>query len=392
MPAIISPKNAGDRDRVAGFLRTNNISWNESFPIEVLFLLDTVRHDDPVLLDLPVECHIDDGDTPIHAGAGEQELIIPKTTVTTDGNWALARIIRRNRPYFNRQAGFPIRTFFRSNLTGAGVDYYSLDAGFRVTHEQLAGRAMMMYDYYPGDPVINQHGTATAAASCGNTVGLARGATLLGYRCLDSTGSGTLLSITTAAGQLLTDYNARSNPGVVNISIVTGAGTWGVMTNSLISAGLVLVVPAGNDGADIASLDSGIIQDEPDVITAAGTTMMDSPYYRLPPPVNTDSTRYGARVDVCAPSQRCILASNTTDSSYYISSGTSFGCAYTSGVVACLLEGHSKLADRAAVQAVKAYIIAQATTGKLKNFPIISIQLPDRILYLNPDAVAPVTF
>jgi hypothetical protein len=52
-----------------------------------------------------------------------------------------------------------------------------------------------------------------------------------------------------------------------------------------------------------------------------------------------------------------------------------------------MLQGKSRLAGRAQVQAVRGALIANATTGRLVPQPQFGIgELPDRILWLDPDA------
>ncbi|UWU17010.1 hypothetical protein N2599_29865 (plasmid) [Rhizobium sullae] len=53
-----------------------------------------------------------------------------------------------------------------------------------------------------------------------------------------------------------------------------------------------------------------------------------------------------------------------------------------------MLQGHNRLTSRSQVQAVKAKLLANATTGKLRSAFGLS-PLPDKILYLDPNQAAP---
>lgn len=303
------------------------------------------------------------------------------------GSWAIARSIRRRAPWSTRHLRFPQTVTYQCARDGTGVDYYALDSGVRTTHSEFTGRATLVYEFYSSGGVGDDqgHGSGTTSCGCGATVGFARGALIWSFKCLDHTNSGTNTSVISAVNEVLSHYAGRSGlnrPAVVNMSM--GGFTSAINTSiaSMIDVGLVVVATAGNDKADLAVVTQLPAESDADVIVVGGSGPADIPYYG-----SQSGSNYGTRVDVVAPSQVAWMANNTGDSDYRQNLGTSFGCGYVSGVVCCMLQGHNRLTTRAEVQAVRAHVMSQATTGKFTS--AFGLTLPDRLLYLNPLTAAP---
>jgi subtilisin family serine protease len=211
---------------------------------------------------------------------------------------------------------------------------------------------------------------------------------------LNSSNFGSATGILNAVQEAVDFSAVRPNPAVLNFSIVGDSAGVNAALDSAIDAGIVVVICAGNDGLDLGTIDGGFAEEIPDSIVVGGLEWRDGPYYIFPAATGSfpgiSCTRYGSRVDVSAPSQWVKGATNTGDSNYIPLFGTSFGCAFTSGVVACLLQGQTKPTTRAQVQAVRTYIqnSAQADVQNASHTPV---QLPNRRLYLDPTLTPPVT-
>ena len=316
----------------------------------------------------------------------DQDLTID--AAMSNASWALPRIIRRRAPWNVDRIVYPVETFFRASRTGAGVDVYVLDSGFRLDHQEIAGRATNVWEGFSsgGAGDDSGHGTAVASAAAGGTVGFAWGALLWGFKIFDSNVAGTNAVLIAGLGQALLHYQGRletSRPAVMNIS---GGGFSDIVSEavtSCIDAGMVVCVSAGNSrtNLDLAPRYPG--QSDPDVILVAGSAMSDTPYHLG----YNSRTNYGSAVTVVAPSQTLRIAAHTSADGYRIRSGTSYGVAYVSGVVACMLESRARLIGRKEVQAVKQAVVETATTGRLRPQPQLQIgTLPDRLLYLDPEA------
>lgn len=334
--------------------------------------------DDPNILaiedDLPV----------FPAGAVEhQDLDFP---TSADLSWPIARIIRRNKPWPNR-IKFPFSTFYKASRNGEGVSVYFIDSGTRASHSEFGGRATNVADYTAeGNPNDTyHHGTSTGSAAIGNTVGTARGASLYSFKVFDSSGGSTQTIIINALGGALSHYNAREFPAVLNMSLTTGHTTaLSEAITDLVDAGVVILAAAGNDMNDVSTNFPAAYDN---VIAVGGISMVDEPYYAM-----TFGTAHGFGVDICAPSQRVRLANFAGDDEHWLRDGTSLAVAFTTGVVACMLEGHSKLTSAEDVTFVKNKLLENAATGIINPPNYNGILLPDRILYLDPTIAAPESF
>lgn len=344
---------------------------------------------------LKLECDIVDPDDCKILGAADQSLIIESDL--SGANWGIARTISRERPW-SASLNFPVESSFRATLNGEGVDYYSFDSGVLVDHIEFSDRVSIVYEIYStgGDGDDNGHGTQTASLSCGGTVGIARRSNIFSIKILNSANTGTTAELLSGINAMLTHYSTRSNPAVANLSLVGYPSSVSSAITSMINAGIVVVACAGNKGANLDTSDNYPAESDPLVIVVGGTNMLDGPYYSNA----IDSlTAWGNRVDVSAPSQRVYAATiGAGGDSYAVVNGTSYGCGIASGVVACSLQGRGKLSGRSDVSSVRNHIILSATTGRLKqwsnddnNFTEY-LKLPDRILYMDPEASAPIDF
>jgi subtilisin family serine protease len=301
----------------------------------------------------------------------------------TGGNWGILRATRRRPPWFTGRLdySFPLESFYRSgDKTGVGVDVYVLDSGVRLTHTEVSGRAVNEYEFYSSAGVGDDfgHGTGVSACAAGATRGLARDSNIRSYKCLNNANAGTNLALTSAISEVITDYSASSNPGVVNMSLVGFGASINSAVSSMIDAGLVVVVSAGNTMSDLGITDQFPAESDAEVIVVGGINPADTPYYS-----GAFGSNYGTRIDVSAASQAVHTAYNTSDNAFVLWEGTSFGAPIVSGAIACMLQGETKLTTRAQVQAVRAYVRNNATVGFLQNAH--GITLPDRILYFDAE-------
>jgi subtilisin family serine protease len=324
----------------------------------------------------PLVESVEPADIPIYAA---QDITIDANLGS--GNWGLIRTIRRSFPWSSRHLRLPGTWGFNTILTGLGVDVYIVDSGIRTTHTEFGGRATKVYDATggSGDDGFG-HGTGTSSVAAGATVGLARQALIFSFRVLDNSGSGTTAWFIDAVSQLISHYSGRTRPAVVNLSLEYSSSAINASVTDMINAGLIVIAAAGNAKSDLATINQYPAESDSDVIVVGGTNMIDQPYY---------FSNFGSAISLVAPSSQIYLATRTSDSAYTTSSGTSLGCALTTGVMACRLQGKSKLTSRSEVQAAKTALLSDATTGKLHlpdYFPQGSSGLPDKILYLNPFA------
>lgn len=325
-------------------------------------------------------CSVENADSPKQSPI-DQSVQVDSTFL--NGCWALPRMCRRRAPWDVYHISHPVDTFYRYQLDGTGVDIYFCDSGIDLDHPEFGGRATNVYEYHSsgGAGDNNGHGTLTAGAAGGSTVGTAKGALLWSFKSADSAGANTDASIIDCIDEILTHYAGRSGtnrPAVCSLSInpVHGSGVAAAI-GSLIDAGIVCVFSVGNDKT---SVNSSAIVSEPDIIAVGGIGFCDLPYW-----VNSDGTNYGTEVDILAPAQSIRVASATVRAAgdYEVRRGTSIACPFVSGVVACMLQGRSRLTTRTEVQQVREYVLAQASAGYFRAGFGLS-PLPDKILYIDP--------
>jgi len=146
---------------------------------------------------------------------------------------------------------------------GAGVRVCIVDTGINKNHtaftgrvDESAGKDFVNDDNDPNDD--NGHGTHVAAIALGalaNHPGVARGATLIGVKALNSAGSGSGSDIIAAI-----DHCAGSaNADVINLSLGGGSysgtcdsATIAVAANNAVDNGVVVVASSGNSGSSNA--------------------------------------------------------------------------------------------------------------------------------------------
>lgn len=301
----------------------------------------------------------------------------------TGGNWGLVRHVRRDAPWNVDRIKTPFPTYYRSVRDGTGVDVYAIEGPSRLTHAEFGGRVTRISGDGTNGASSPEHGTAALSLALGVNTGFARGS--LGW--LAEWGDYSLAAMITACGAVLSHYTERSatnRPAVCWVADQRDAtsSAYEVAIADMIDAGIVVISVAGNflDDLAITPRYPGIYTD---VICVGGILAADIPFYRT-----FGGTGFGARVDVSAATERTHSADYQSDEGYRLFSGTSAAEPMVAGVVACMLQGKSRLTTRTQVQAVRAKLIANATTGRLRDQPQFGIPaggLPDRILYLDPD-------
>lgn len=348
-------------------------------------VLDTTVENFPIIDDMIDS--LEDADEPKFFATAAQAITMGDGY--QGGSWPIVRHIHRDLPWKSRGLRFPVEMSYECSRTGVGVDYYSIDSGMETNHPEWGGREVThVYVSTPNaDGDDHGHGTGTASASCGETVGFARSANLFSAKCLEANGTGTNTHIANAINAAISMHNSRvayDTPAVVNMSLSGSGQTYDVAISAALDAGMIVVAAAGNDMAWLASVET-YPAEQVGVISVGGTMMSDLPYN-----VGSSGSNYGLEVDILAGSQYCWCGTWTGDvsSGYKRWNGTSFGCGYVSGAIACMLEGYGRLENREQVEEVRKYVYSQATFGRYKDDPRQWPMTP-AILYLDPSDSPP---
>jgi hypothetical protein len=279
-------------------------------------------------------------------------------TLTSAGSqvgapWGLDRI---------DEPSLPTDGVFNFPSTGAGVNVYILDSGIRHTHTQFGSRVVQAFsavdDGYGPDGCAT-HGTRVAGIVGGTTWGVAKDAKLYSVRVTDCAGIAT--TSTLIAGVEWVTAN-RIRPAVANMSI-SGAlsGALNSAVTASIATGVTYVTSAANVNADACGFSPGSVAE---VITVGAIGGLDA---------KASYSNFGPCVDLYAPGNDIYSATNVSDVSYALGSGTSEASAFAAGAAALYLE----LNPTASPAQVQQYLVSGATTGVVTG---LTSDTPNRLL------------
>eukprot|EP00741_Cyanophora_paradoxa_P024564 tig00000269_g23717.t1 len=274
--------------------------------------------------------------------------------------WHLDRLDQASGPLDGR--------FDRGTVDGSGVDIYVVDTGVLATHPELQGRVVPLHDidsalFAPGSELLGSdcspesHGTATAAAAAGRTLGVAPGATVLSVKVARSGGAAGNCSararhedVLAGLEHVLASVQNRGRPSVTLLAI---SSTWSNADSSLPKAEVValykdvvarlreaesvVITAAGNDYADACSNMPG---NTPGAINVGASDQDD---YRA------GFSNYGSCVTLFAPGQnvrsamrpKAVTGANGRpgfNATTGIFHGTSYAAGVTAGVAALYLQ------------------------------------------------------
>ena len=260
----------------------------------------------------------------------------------------------------------------------SSVRVYVIDTGIRLTHNEFTGRLL------PGVTVSGAedtdgnrngndcqgHGTHVAGTVGGSTVGVASNVELVPVRVFKCSG-GIATSVIIAG----IDWSVNDCPNkqkcVANLSV--GGGYSSAQNAAIKSAhdhGMVMVVAAGNNGADACNYSPS---SEPTAITV-GSVDKDTD-------ARSGWSNYGSCVDISAPGLSIKSASHADDVSLVTKTGTSMASPHVAGAAACYRGNH----DATPAQVVT-FLKEKATKGVITNLS----GSPDGLLYIGSEASGPV--
>ncbi len=241
-------------------------------------------------------------------------------------------------------------------LDGDGVGICVVDTGVDPNHEQLAGKVVGWRDWVNGRPGPyddHGHGTHVASIAAGSGAGspqfggVARGASVVAAKVLDSGGSGADSDVVAAIEWCA----GRSDVGVISMSLGSpgsdGADAGSSAADAAVAAGKVVVVAAGNGGDAPGTISSpGVATDvvtvgagsDPSSLAGVGDTdtgLYLAGFSSRGPTANPDAPH---KPDVVAPGVSVVAARAGTTDGYVSYSGTSMATPFVAGVVALGIE------------------------------------------------------
>eukprot|EP00040_Diaphanoeca_grandis_P031311 m.187068 g.187068 ORF g.187068 m.187068 type:complete len:1148 (-) comp32293_c1_seq3:304-3747(-) len=242
--------------------------------------------------------------------------------------WGLDRIDQPNLPLD--------ANFNHPQNGGNGTKVFVIDTGIRCSHVEFAGgrceRGFSIetpgYVCQQGDDTCaddgHSHGTHCAGTIAGTQSGVAKAATVVAVKVLTDSGSGGTHGVIAGIDWVYTQKIASTDtPMVASISL--GGGYSASLNNAvenLRSAGVAVSVAAGNYNQDACRM-SPASSDAAITVGSVGSNDVRS-YF----------SNYGSCVNIFAPGEGVVSASNADDTSFRSKTGTSMSCPHVAGVLA----------------------------------------------------------
>ena len=231
-----------------------------------------------------------------------------------------------------------------------------MSIGIHYTHHEFGGRALNSgFDAIDkgrlGD--CNGHGTHVAALAGGSTYGVARDATLYNVRVFDCWGKGEMSVIVEGLNYAAEQIANSTRRGIINMSLRASINQ--VLNDEVeaaVTSGVPVIVAAGNDDHDACSYSPA---SEQSAITVAATRFFVD--RRAP------FSNYGSCVDIFAPGEGIMSASNSCDSCTDTRDGTSMAAPIVTGVAAAILEARPTMS----VAELTQYLIDTSTKDVIED-------------------------
>ena len=209
---------------------------------------------------------------------------------------------------------------------GAGEYVYVIDTGVYSGHNEFGGRVQSGYTAVAdgnGTEDCNGHGTHVAGTIAGQNYGVAKSATVVAVRVLDCAGSGYSSSVIAGINWVIASHPGGA--GIINLSL---GGTANSAIDQAVAdataAGLVVVVAAGNSGADACSYSPARA---PSALTIGAIDQTNA---------KAGYSNYGSCVDMWAPGSQITSAGINGAGSSATLSGTSMASPHVAGLAARL--------------------------------------------------------
>ncbi|OBZ85277.1 Alkaline protease 1 [Choanephora cucurbitarum] len=291
--------------------------------------------------------------------AAVEPVVSTQALSQSGAEWGLVRISQRTPVDYSKPYVYP-------NSAGSSAYVYIVDDGLRADHVDFEGRATLAYSAYSGsDRVGTGHGTHVAGTIGSKTYGVAKKATLIGVKVLDSTGRGQISSILSGLQWVSTNAANRKGKAIVNMSLgVTVNGpndpvysNLNSAINSLVNSGIPIIAAAGNEnGPTCNSLPAA----NSNVYAVAASNKAN----RM-----ASFSNYGSCTQIIAPGEDIKSTFATSSTATSVLSGTSMASPHTAGVAALLVDSLGRPSPAALYSALSSAATKNAITSVKSGTP-----------------------
>jgi len=230
------------------------------------------------------------------------------------------------------QSTAPADTFYTyPDSAGSGARVYVVDTGVSPNAGQLGGRLLPGISEISGDTSTadcNGHGTHVAGTVASSTWGVAKQASIVPVRVFGCSGD-TFTSTVISGLDWIVANHPGGTPGIINMSLGSTSPiartTPDALTNKvnqLADLGFIVVVAAGNNGADACDYSPSRATK---AITVAATTETDA---------RAGFSNYGSCVDLFAPGSNIRSLRWDNPAGSMVMQGTSMAAPHVAGVAA----------------------------------------------------------
>ncbi|MBU6998878.1 MAG: S8 family serine peptidase [Theionarchaea archaeon] len=274
---------------------------------------------------------------------------------------------------------------------GAGIKICIVDTGIDPNHCDFpSGKIVAWKDCVNGYTYIyddHGHGTHCSSIAAGATspYGVARAASLMGAKVLNSSGSGTTTQIIQGI-----DWGVAQGADIESLSL---GGTGGDGTSSLaqecnwaVGQGVVMVIAAGNSGSSCCTI--GTPGDATDVITVGASDKSNALASFSSRGPTTDGR---IKPDITAPGVSIYAADAGTSCSDVAMSGTSMATPHIAGVAALMLDARGTATPLQVKNCLGATAIDKGNTNKdcLWGWGIVDAYAAVQQIISNPNVSPP---
>ncbi|OMJ08599.1 Subtilisin-like protease [Smittium culicis] len=190
------------------------------------------------------------------------------------------------------------KAYYFDEPIGENVNIYIIDSGIDPNHSDFEGRVKQGLNLVTDEENTDNyhHGTHVAGISSGKTFGVSKKANLISVKMFTKDGGVVQGGFLVALDWVLKDYKERVNSGgsklaILNLSLGTKGKSeaFNSAIDSLVEAGIVVVVSAGNDSEDACSYTPA---SNKNTITVGATDSND---------YIADFSNFGECIDIFAP-------------------------------------------------------------------------------------------